>query len=342
MHPPPGLRLRQRHAPMLEVDMLPANRAHFRYSQSSQRRNPDRGDARGVPVVEPVKTVRQRCQLVGIEHTVSRLLPRPLDTTRRIRVLRSPFPRLKEIEEPRDKRQYTVTCRVRQPSDCTLHVSPRHGVDATLAEGRSDVELRLIPIGLERPPREPTELDPLRGVFVKETIQPLVDGRRLALLAATLQRIRFARADYHQFPTGPLANVPQRQLGASRQCRPAPPACDPVVEEVALHAGGRNPKAEPAHLRIPYGVGRRPWPRLTDDTFGQRARHHSTHARLLQADEPLYLAPQLLGNRIRPESLPHRPGTGVTTVSPPRQHDTTRGGNPAHRWMAVSYYSIGF
>ena len=60
MHPAPGLRLRQRHAPTLEVDMLPANRAHFRYSQSGQRRNPDRGDARGVPVVEPVKSGRQR------------------------------------------------------------------------------------------------------------------------------------------------------------------------------------------------------------------------------------------------------------------------------------------
>ena len=112
MHPPPGLRLRQRHAPILEVDMLPANRAHFRYSQSSQRRNPDRGNARGVPLVEPVESDRQRCLLAGVEHTVSCLLPRPPDTPHRVRVLRSPFPRLEEVEEPRDKRQHAVTRRV--------------------------------------------------------------------------------------------------------------------------------------------------------------------------------------------------------------------------------------
>ena len=37
---------------------------------------------------------------------------------------------------------------------------------------------------------------------------------------------------------------------------PAPPACDPVVEDVALHAGGVTREPSP-HPEIPYGVARR-------------------------------------------------------------------------------------
>ena len=146
MQPSTGLRRWQREAAGVEIEVFPSDGENLADAKAGDGGEPYRGHLRRVLVL-PASQCRGECGEFGRgERSVSRLLARALDTACRVRVLRTPLPRLEQREQPRYKCQHTVPLHLREWLDQGLDIATGHVADLALAQCRDEILQRLLAV----------------------------------------------------------------------------------------------------------------------------------------------------------------------------------------------------
>ena len=216
--------------PRLEIDVRPPHRENLVDTKPRQGSDPNRGDRRAPSLLGVLQRPRERRELIAGKDPAPGLLASALDATHGIRVLRTPIPVLRQTEDPRHEGEDAISLRrtIRKTRHERLDILTNDIGDRKLAETGTNVAPRMEGVLARRALAEPARLDPVRDCLAEEPVEGLVDGRRLAVLATTLEWTRLAVTEPNKLRRSPPARLAKTHLLASTDGRKTLPAPPPV------------------------------------------------------------------------------------------------------------------